>query len=164
MAACLMRKVADDAVEVYSAGTKPGDAVNALSAQSLAEVGVDISGETPTLIDPAVVRDVDLVVTLGREAHVDPVPGTRFENWDTDEPSERASDVPRTTRQPRTGAVQQRGRRTEAAVAPRGLRSRWRRCRRRPGPGTWVRIRGEGWPGRRRSLDPGRWSRRSVRP
>jgi arsenate-mycothiol transferase len=29
------------------------------------------------------------VVTLGREANVDPVPGTRFENWDTDEPSER---------------------------------------------------------------------------
>ena len=29
------------------------------------------------------------MVTLGREANVDPVPGTRFENWDTDEPSER---------------------------------------------------------------------------
>jgi arsenate-mycothiol transferase len=29
------------------------------------------------------------VVTLGREAHVDPMAGTRFENWDTDEPSER---------------------------------------------------------------------------
>ena len=30
-----------------------------------------------------------MVVTLGREAHVDEVPGTAFENWDTDEPSER---------------------------------------------------------------------------
>ena len=29
------------------------------------------------------------MVTLGREARVDPVPGTRFEYWDTDEPSER---------------------------------------------------------------------------
>jgi arsenate-mycothiol transferase len=29
------------------------------------------------------------VVTLGREAHVEPVAGTKFENWDTDEPSER---------------------------------------------------------------------------
>ena len=47
------------------------------------------SQETPTLIDPQLVRDVDVVVTLGREAHVDPVPGTEFENWDTDEPSER---------------------------------------------------------------------------
>ncbi|MDX5962031.1 low molecular weight phosphatase family protein [Rhodococcus opacus] len=89
MAAGLMRKVAGDTVEVFSAGTKPGTAVNALSAESLLEVGVDITGETPTLIDPQLVRDVDLVVTLGREARVDPVEGTRFENWDTDEPSER---------------------------------------------------------------------------
>ena len=35
---------------------------------------------------------VDFVITLGREAQVDPVPGTRFENWDTDEPSERGID------------------------------------------------------------------------
>ena len=39
-----------------------------------------------------VVRDVDVVVTLGREARVDPVPDTRFECWDTDEPSERGID------------------------------------------------------------------------
>ena len=89
MAAGLMRKVAGDTVQVYSAGTKPGTAINDLSAQALAEVGVDITGNTPTLVDPNLVRDVDLVVTLGREANVDPVPGTRFENWDTDEPSER---------------------------------------------------------------------------
>ncbi|QSE87676.1 low molecular weight phosphatase family protein (plasmid) [Rhodococcus pseudokoreensis] len=92
MAAGLMRKAAGESVDVYSAGTKPGTAVNALSAESLLEVGVDITGQTPTLIDPQLVRDVDLVVTLGREAHVDPVDGTRFENWDTDEPSERGID------------------------------------------------------------------------
>lgn len=89
MAAGLMRKVAGDSVDVYSAGTTPGTAINALSAQSLAEVGVDITDQSPKLIDPQVVSDVDVVVTLGREAHVEPVPGTRFENWDTDEPSER---------------------------------------------------------------------------
>ena len=37
-------------------------------------------------------RDVDLVVTLGRETNVDPVDRTRFENWDTVEPSERGID------------------------------------------------------------------------
>ncbi|PBC35493.1 phosphatase [Rhodococcus sp. ACS1] len=92
MAAGLMRKAAGESVDVYSAGTKPGTAVNALSAESLLEVGVDITGETPTLVAPELVRDVDLVVTLGREARVDPVEGTRFENWDTDEPSERGID------------------------------------------------------------------------
>jgi len=89
MAAGLMAKRAGDAVEVHSAGTKPGSSINQLSAESLAEVGIDISGETPKAITDDAVRNADVVVTLGREAHVDPVEGTEFENWDTDEPSER---------------------------------------------------------------------------
>ena len=92
MAAGLMRQLAGDEVDVYSAGTQPGASVNALSAESLSEVGVDITGETPKLIDPQIVQAVDIVVTLGREAHVEPVPGTEFQNWDTDEPSERGID------------------------------------------------------------------------
>jgi arsenate-mycothiol transferase len=89
MAAGLMAKRAGDAVEVHSAGTKPGSSINQLSAESLAEVGIDISGETPKAITDDAVRNADVVVTLGREAHVDPVEGTEFENWDTAEPSER---------------------------------------------------------------------------
>jgi arsenate-mycothiol transferase len=92
MAAGLMRKLAGDSVEVYSAGTQPGNDINKLSAASLAEVGVDISHETPKPIDAALLRDVDVDITLGREAHVEPLPGTRFETWDTDEPSERGID------------------------------------------------------------------------
>ncbi|CAN5392159.1 low molecular weight phosphatase family protein [soil metagenome] len=92
MAAGLMRQLAGDTIDVYSAGTKPGPAVNELSAESMKEVGVDITSETPKPIDPQLVRDVDLVVTLGNEARVEPVAGTRFENWDTDEPSERGID------------------------------------------------------------------------
>jgi arsenate-mycothiol transferase len=92
MAAGLMRKIAGDSVDVHSAGTKPGHEVNNLSAKSLAEVGVDISNETPKPVDPELVRSVDVVVTLGREAQVEPVSETRFETWDTDEPSERGID------------------------------------------------------------------------
>jgi len=92
MAAGLMSKIAGDAVQVYSAGTKPGTAVNTLSAEVLSEVGVDITDQTPKPMDPRIVQDVDVVVTLGREAHIEPVPGTQFENWDTDEPSERGID------------------------------------------------------------------------
>ncbi len=89
MAAALMRKVSGDRVAVSSAGTAPGSALNALSVQSLLEVGVDITGERPKPIAPALLREVDLVVTLGREARVEVPPGARLENWDTDEPSER---------------------------------------------------------------------------
>jgi arsenate-mycothiol transferase len=89
MAAGLMRKLAGDAVVVHSAGTEPGHAVNDLSAQALLEVGVDIRDQQPRPVDLELARDVDLVITLGREARLDALPGTRVQNWDTDEPSER---------------------------------------------------------------------------
>ncbi|WP_206489712.1 low molecular weight phosphatase family protein [Rhodococcus sp. KRD162] len=92
MAAGLMRKLAGTAVEVHSAGTKPGVTINALSAESLLEVDVDVSGEHPKPIDPALLARMDYVITLGGEARVETVDGPTFENWDTDEPSERGID------------------------------------------------------------------------
>ena len=92
MAAGLMRQLAGDRVAVESAGTRPGTSVNALSVASLDEVGVDISDQTPKPVTDELVRAADVVVTLGRDARVEPVPGTRFETWETDEPSERGID------------------------------------------------------------------------
>ena len=95
MASGLMTKIAGNTVDVHSAGSQPGTAINELSAQSLTEVGVDITGEQPKAITDEAIRSADIVITLGREAHVDPVEGvegTAFEHWDTDEPSERGID------------------------------------------------------------------------
>lgn len=89
MAAALMRKAVGDGVVVHSAGTRPGETVNSLSADVMAEVGVDISRETPKPIDPDLLARVDVVVTLGREAVVEPPAGVRLVNWDTVEPSEQ---------------------------------------------------------------------------
>src|SRR6185312_16087417 len=85
MAAGLISKIGGDTVEVYSAGTNPGAEINALSAEALREVGVDITANTPKPIDPQLIREVDVVVTLGRDARVPSDPGSRLENWDTDE-------------------------------------------------------------------------------
>lgn len=73
MAADLMHQLAGGTVEVYSAGTKPVGAVTNLSAQALLEVGVDITDEQPKPVDYELARDVGLVVTLGREAQLDPL-------------------------------------------------------------------------------------------
>ena len=89
MAAGLMRRAAGDSVDVDSAGTKPAGAVNALSAQCLREVGVDITGETPKAITDEMVTAADLVVVLGLDAVVEPGDGTPVVVWDTDEPSTR---------------------------------------------------------------------------
>ncbi|WP_218566322.1 low molecular weight phosphatase family protein [Vallicoccus soli] len=89
MAEGLMRRAAGAAVDVSSAGTAPGTSLNALSVQALAEVGVDLAGGVPRPVTPELVEAADVVVVLGREARVEPVPGTRVETWVTDEPSER---------------------------------------------------------------------------
>lgn len=92
MAAGLMRHLAGDRVQVHSAGTRPGAALNELSVASLDELGIDLADELPKPIDPDLLHTVDVVVTLGREAQVEPIPGVRIINWDTDEPSERGID------------------------------------------------------------------------
>ena len=74
MAAALMRKIAGDSVQrVLGRNPSREPPSTSLSAESLAEVGVDITDQIPKPLDPELVRDVDLVVTLGREAHVEPV-------------------------------------------------------------------------------------------
>jgi arsenate-mycothiol transferase len=89
MAAGLMHNLAHGSVEVHSAGTKPGNSLNELSTQSLAELGIDISSGRPQPVTEQMLTAADVVVTLGREAKVSVPEGTRYENWDTDEPSER---------------------------------------------------------------------------
>lgn len=93
MAAALMRSLAGDQVEVHSAGTQPGDTINALSAQVVVEVGASMDGEAPKSIDSDLLRRVDRTIVLGRDAVVEPVDGMdgTIETWETDEPSRAAS-------------------------------------------------------------------------
>lgn len=91
MAAALMRHQAGNSVEVHSAGTRPGNSLNALSAEAVAEVGADMSAEIPKPIDPALLRRMDRVIILGDQAQVEPVETMQgsIETWNTDEPSKR---------------------------------------------------------------------------
>jgi len=57
--------------------------------ESLAELGIDITGEHPKPVADEVLDTVDVVVVLGTEAKLEQRDGTRFEVWVPDEPSER---------------------------------------------------------------------------
>ncbi len=92
MAAGLLRQLAGDHIHVDSAGTHPGPNLNDLSVATLREVNIDITEQKPKPVTPDLVGTADLVVILGREAQLEPVDGTRFETWETDEPSERGID------------------------------------------------------------------------
>ena len=91
MAAALMRHRARGAIEVHSAGTKPGAALNEASRVSVATVGANFDGEFPKPIDPSILRAADRIIIVGGEAHVEPVEGMRgtIEKWEIDEPSLR---------------------------------------------------------------------------
>ncbi|QNE15457.1 low molecular weight phosphatase family protein [Pseudarthrobacter sp. NBSH8] len=89
LAAGLMRDLAGNDVTVHSAGTKPGSCLNNEAVDSLNELGIDITGEHPKPVTDEVLEAVDVVIVLGTEAKLEPRKGTRFETWETDEPSTR---------------------------------------------------------------------------
>src|SRR6478752_981728 len=89
LAAGLMNQLANGTVTVHSAGTKPADALNPESVGSLAELGIDITGEHPKPVTAEMLDTADVVIVLGNEAKLEPRDGTRIEFWDTNEPSER---------------------------------------------------------------------------
>lgn len=93
MAAGLLQQLLSDqhisGIEVGSAGTKAGTSLNGLSVQVLAENGIDIADQHTRQLTPELQQQADWVITLGAEAEVDPIPGDRYETWETDEPSLR---------------------------------------------------------------------------
>jgi arsenate-mycothiol transferase len=89
LAAALMRQLAGASVDVYSAGTAPGQSLNPQAAECLIELGIDITGEHPKPVTDEVLATVDAVIVLGTEAKLEPREGTRFEIWETDEPATR---------------------------------------------------------------------------
>jgi arsenate-mycothiol transferase len=91
MAQSFMRHTSQGRINALSAGTHAKTEVNHVSAQALAEVGIDISDHTPTQLNDALIDAADLIVVLGTQAHLQPT-GTPIEVWDTDEPSLRGID------------------------------------------------------------------------
>ena len=89
MAAALAEKHAGDRLEIHSAGTNPGTALNQESVQAIAEVGADMSGGVPKGVDKQLLSTADRVVVLGADAQLDMPQGRTFERWLTDEPSAR---------------------------------------------------------------------------
>lgn len=89
IAAAIMRQIAGDSVEVHSAGTRPGPALNAEAEQSVREVGASFEGEHPKPVTPELLASVDRVVLVGTEAQLDDPGDTPVETWDIDEPSLR---------------------------------------------------------------------------
>jgi arsenate reductase (thioredoxin) len=89
MAAGYLRHLAGDRIEVLSAGSEPGDRINPMAVRAMAEEGIDIGGAQPRVLDPDDVRASDVVVTMGCGDACPYFPGTRYEDWQLDDPAGR---------------------------------------------------------------------------
>lgn len=87
MAAGFMRALAGDRVDVYSGGTEPADEVNRAATEAMAEVGINISAESPRPWTDEVLRAVDVVVTMGCGDACPVFPGKRYVDWDLTDPA-----------------------------------------------------------------------------
>jgi arsenate reductase len=83
----LARHHADGRVDVRSAGSEPGTAVNPVVAQVLAERGLAVDDHVPTLLDRDLVEGSDVVVTMGCGETCPVFPGKRYEDWPVDDPA-----------------------------------------------------------------------------
>lgn len=98
MAAALLAKSAGDRVEVRSAGSAPGDAVNPEVVSALAEWRIDITNEAPKKLTDEMAETADVVVTMGCGDTCPVYPGKRYLDWDVADPSGRSIDEVRVIR------------------------------------------------------------------
>ena len=87
MAAGFLEHLGEGRVEVLSAGSEPTDRVNPVAVAAMAEVGIDIAAATPTVLTADAVRVSDVVVTMGCGDACPFFPGTRYEDWELDDPA-----------------------------------------------------------------------------
>jgi arsenate reductase len=90
MAAALLDHYARGTVHVRSAGTTPSEEILPAVMEGMAEVGIDLSGETPKSLTDDAVRESDVVITMGCGDSCPVYPGKRYLDWDLPDPAGKA--------------------------------------------------------------------------
>ncbi len=98
MAAGWLRHLAGDGVEVRSAGSIPADQVNPAAVEAMAEVGIDISDQRPKVLTGDAVESSDVVITMGCGDACPVFPGTRYLDWQLDDPAGKGVEAVRPIR------------------------------------------------------------------
>jgi arsenate reductase (thioredoxin) len=87
MAAGFLRSLAGDAIDVLSAGSLPAESLNPNAVLVMAEEGIDISQEIPTILQSESVHASDVVITMGCGDVCPVFPGKRYEDWELVDPA-----------------------------------------------------------------------------
>lgn len=89
MAAGFLHQLAGEKVEVRSAGSAPKDSINPVVLEAMTEVGIDLlaQGAVPKILDSEVVKNSDVVITMGCGDACPVFPGTQYLDWALDDPN-----------------------------------------------------------------------------
>jgi len=92
MAAGFLQSLAGDRVEVLSAGTEPKDEINPSAIAAMAEVGIDITHNSPKVLTTEAVQASDYVITMGCGDTCPYFPGKTYLDWPLDDPAGQGID------------------------------------------------------------------------
>ncbi|ORL40953.1 heat-shock protein HtpX, partial [Prescottella equi] len=87
MAAGFLAHLAGNRIEVRSAGSAPADQINPAAVEAMAEVGIDISAQSPKILDVGAVQASDVVITMGCGDTCPVFPGKSYRDWVLDDPA-----------------------------------------------------------------------------
>ncbi|MBW0273887.1 heat-shock protein HtpX [Nocardia sp. MH4] len=87
MAAGFLTHFAGDAIEVRSAGSAPADQINPAAVAAMAELGIDISDQTPKILTYDAVETSDVVITMGCGDTCPSFPGVSYRDWVLEDPA-----------------------------------------------------------------------------
>ena len=100
MAAALFNAAADPAkAHALSAGTKPGAAVHPEVAETMREIGIDLSSATPRLLTDDMAGSVSMLITMGCGEECPYVPGVERDDWALPDPKGRPIEEVRAIRE-----------------------------------------------------------------
>jgi protein-tyrosine-phosphatase len=106
MAAGLLQEKAGDRIRIVSAGSEPVDQLNPAVVEAMDEIGIDISAERPKKLEDGMVRESDVVITMGCGDACPIYPGKRYEDWELEDPAGKDLETVRSIRDEIAGRVE----------------------------------------------------------
>ena len=107
MAAGWLRHLAGDTVEVRSAGSAPAEQINPAAVEAMAEVGIDITANTPRKLTYETAEASDVLITMGCGDVCPVFPGKRYLDWQLDDPAGQGVEAVRPIRDAIKAKVEQ---------------------------------------------------------
>lgn len=87
MSQALFEQIAEGRHHALSAGTTPAAHVHPEVVEVMNELGMDLSGRTPTVLTRELAEQADMVITMGCGDQCPVVPGKRYLDWDLKDPA-----------------------------------------------------------------------------